>query len=480
MSKIKHTIYTKNDQDKVELTPALRSLAKKVITAALDYQEIDFPVEVSLTFTDDENIHKLNLEYRGKDSATDVLSFPLFENGEIEYDDESGEPCAIGDIVISLERAVAQADEYGHSLEREVGFLCVHSVLHLLGFDHEVSKEDEEYMNETCEEVLEELDLRRAQGSDTGADTNHSAAAGKESVPVKDMKTAFISIVGRPNVGKSTLLNAMIGEKVAAVSKKPQTTRDRITGIHTVGNEQYVFVDTPGLHKPKNKLGEYMVNAAKTAIPDTDAVILVVESEGEVSKADKDIIDNLKSLRLPAILLINKVDIAKKDKLLVTIDKYSKLYDFKSIIPISALTGEGVDTVMQELKQFLHNERWFFPEDMVTDQTVRQIAAEVIREKLLRILDEEIPHGIAVTIEDYKEKPSIIEIRAEIYCEKEAHKKIIIGKNGETLKKAATYAREDLEAMSDKKVYLNLWVKVKENWRDSELNMARLGFKKED
>ena len=480
MSKIKHTIYTKNDQDKVELTPALRSLAKKVITAALDYQEIDFPVEVSLTFTDDENIHKLNLEYRGKDSATDVLSFPLFENGEIEYDDESGEPCAIGDIVISLERAVAQSDEYGHSLEREVGFLCVHSVLHLLGFDHEVSKEDEEYMNETCEEVLEELGLRRAQGSDTDADTNHSAAAAKESVPVKDMKTAFISIVGRPNVGKSTLLNAMIGEKVAAVSKKPQTTRDRITGIHTVGNEQYVFADTPGLHKPKNKLGEYMVNAAKTAIPDTDAVILVVESEGEVSKADKDIIDNLKSLRLPAILLINKVDIAKKDKLLVTIDKYSKLYDFKSIIPISALTGEGVDTVMQELKQFLHNERWFFPEDMVTDQTVRQIAAEVIREKLLRLLDEEIPHGIAVTIEDYKEKPSIIEIRAEIYCEKEAHKKIIIGKNGETLKKAATYAREDLEAMSDKKVYLNLWVKVKENWRDSELNMARLGFKKED
>ena len=452
MSKIKHTIYTKNDQDKVELTPALRSLAKKVITAALDYQEIDFPVEVSLTFTDDENIHNLNLEYRGKDSATDVLSFPLFENGEIEYDDESGEPCAIGDIVISLERAVAQADEYGHSVEREVGFLCVHSVLHLLGFDHEVSKEDEEYMNETCEEVLEELGLRRAQGLDTDADTNHSAATAKESVPVKDMKTAFISIVGRPNVGKSTLLNAMIGEKVAAVSKKPQTTRDRITGIHTVGNEQYVFVDTPGLHKPKNKLGEYMVNAAKTAIPDTDAVILVVESEGEVSKADKDIIDNLKSLRLPAILLINKVDIAKKDKLLVTIDKYSKLYDFKSIIPISALTGEGVDTVMQELKQFLHNERWFFPEDMVTDQTVRQIAAEVIREKLLRILDEEIPHGIAVTIEDYKEKPSIIEIRAEIYCEKEAHKKIIIGKNGETLKKAATYAREDLEAMSDKKV----------------------------
>lgn len=470
MNKIKHTIYTQNKQDKIELTSSLRTLVKKVITAALDYQEIDFPVEISLTFVDNDEIHSLNKEYREKDSATDVLSFPLFENGEIEYDDESDEPCAIGDIVVSLERAAEQAEEYGHSLEREVGFLCVHSVLHLLGFDHETSEEDEEYMNETCEEVLAELGLRR----------NGDKASSKEQIAVKDMKTAFISIVGRPNVGKSTLLNAIIGEKVAAVSKKPQTTRDRITGIHTVGNEQYVFVDTPGLHKPKNKLGEYMVNAAKTAIPDTDAVILVVESGEKITPADKDIIENLKAFKLPAILVINKTDVAKKDRLLVTIDEYSKLFDFKSIIPASALTGDNVDIIMAELKDFLRNERWYFPEDMITDQTERGIAAEIIREKLLRLLDEEIPHGTAVTIEDYVEKTKIIEIRAEIYCEKEAHKKIIIGKNGATLKKAATYAREDIEAMTGKQVYLNLWVKVKENWRDSELNMARLGFKKED
>ena len=470
---MKHTIYTQNKQDKIELTPALRALAKKVICAALDDQEIDFPCEISLTFVDNDEIHALNKEYRGKDSPTDVLSFPMFENGEIEYDDETGEPCALGDIVISLERADAQAKEYGHSLEREVGFLCVHSVLHLLGYDHEVSKEDEEYMNDTCEDVLDSLGLKRNTAPSVTTESG-------ETIPVKDMKTAFISIVGRPNVGKSTLLNAIVGEKVAAVSKKPQTTRDRITGIHTVGCEQYVFVDTPGLHKPKNKLGEYMVSAAKTAIPDTDAVILVVESSENITPADRDIVENLKTYHLPAILVINKVDIAKKDKLLVTIDKYSKMFDFKSIIPISALTGEGVDIVMNELKPFLRNERWYFPEDMVTDQTVRQIAAETIREKLLRLLDEEIPHGIAVTVEDYVEKPDIIEIRAEIYCEKEAHKKIIIGKNGETLKKAATYAREDIEALAGKKVYLNLWVKVKENWRDSELNMARLGFKKED
>ncbi len=470
MEKIKHTIYTQNKQDKIELTSALRTLAKKVIVTALDYQEIDFPVEISLTFVDNEEIHALNKEYREKDSATDVLSFPMFDNGEIEYDDESDEPCAIGDIVVSLERAAEQAEEYGHSLEREVGFLCVHSVLHLLGFDHEVSEEDEEYMNETCEEVLAELGLKR----------NTVGESSKQEIPVKDMKTAFISIVGRPNVGKSTLLNAIVGEKVAAVSKKPQTTRDRITGIHTVGCEQYVFVDTPGLHKPKNKLGEYMVNAAKTAIPDTDAVILVVESGERITAADRDIIENLKTFRLPAILVINKTDVCKKDRLLVTIDEYSKMFDFKSIIPASALTGDNVDIIMNELKQFLRNERWYFPEDMITDQTERGIAAEIIREKLLRLLDEEIPHGTAVTIEDYVEKKNIIEIRAEIYCEKEAHKKIIIGKNGATLKKAATFAREDIEAMTGKQVYLNLWVKVKENWRGSELNMARLGFKKED
>ena len=473
---IKHKIYTQNKQDKIELTSSLRTLAKKVIVTALDYQEIDFPTEISLTFVDNDEIHELNRQYRDKDSATDVLSFPLFENGEIEYDDESDEAVAIGDIVVSLERAAEQAHEFGHSLEREVGFLCVHSVLHLLGFDHEVSEEDEEYMNETCEEVLAELGLRRTMSDDAIAE----ALSVKPSIPEKDMKTAFISIVGRPNVGKSTLLNNIIGEKVAAVSKKPQTTRDKITGIHTVGCEQYVFVDTPGLHKPKNKLGEYMVNAAKTAIPDTDAVILVVESGEKITSADLDIIDNLKSYNLPAILVINKTDVCKKDQLLVTIDKYNKLYDFKSIIPASALTGDNVDIIMNELKAFLRNERWYFPEDMITDQTERGIAAEIIREKLLRLLDEEIPHGTAVLIEDYTEKKNIIEIRAEIYCEKEAHKKIIIGKNGATLKKAASFAREDIEKMTGKQVYLNIWVKVKENWRDSEVNLSRMGFKKEE
>ena len=469
---IKHKIYTKNDQNIVELSPSLRAVVKKAIVSALDFHEIDFPTEISVTFTNNENIKELNSKYRNKDLPTDVLSFPMFEDGEIEYDDESDLPCALGDIVISLEKAHEQSNLYGHSLERETAFLAVHSVLHLLGFDHETSSDDEVYMNETCEEILSSMGLTRSSASTTLEDENK--------VPLKDQKTMFVSLIGRPNVGKSTLLNAIVGQKVAAVSKKPQTTRTRITGIHTNGCEQYVFVDTPGLHKPKNKLGEFMVNAAATAIPDTDAVVFVAEVMDRIPAQDIEIVERIKKSKLPAILVLNKTDITKKDKLLVTMDKFSKLYDFVSIIPTSALNGENVNIVIDELRPYLRNERWFYSEDAVTDQSVRVMASEIIREKLLRLLDDEIPHGTAVTIEDFEETKSIIKIRAEIYCEKEAHKKIIIGKGGATLKKAATYAREDIEALADKKVFLDLWVRVKENWRDSELNMSRLGFKKDE
>ena len=469
---MKHTIYTRNDQNKTELTTALRNTVKKAIVATLDYQEIDFPVEISVTFTDNEKIHVLNKEYRQKDAPTDVLSFPMFENGEIEYDDESDEPCSLGDIVISLEKAVEQAKEYGHSLEREAAFLAVHSVLHLLGFDHEVSQEDDEYMKESAEEILSGIGLKR------NIDIDASILGSK--VPTKEQKTVFISLIGRPNVGKSTLLNAIVGEKVAAISKKPQTTRNRIVGIHTVGCEQYVFADTPGLHKPKNKLGEYMVSAAESAIPDADVIVYVVEVSDSIHPQDKEIVERIKKSKLPAILVLNKTDVTKKDKLLVTMAKFSEMHDFISLIPSSALNNENVDIVLNEIKPFLKQEPWFYPEDMITDQTVRTLSSEIIREKLLRLLDEEIPHGTAVTVEDYEESEKLIKIRAEIYCEKEAHKKIIIGKNGTTLKKAATFAREDIEEMTGKKVFLDLWVKVKENWRDSELNMSRLGFKKQD
>jgi len=475
--KIKNKIYTKNDQKAVELSSTQRSILKKAINAALEFEEIDFPCEISVSFVDNAQIQKLNAHYRQKDTPTDVLSFPLFEDGDLDGELAEGEALAIGDIVISVEKAVEQAAEYGHSFERELAFLAVHSVLHLLGYDHEQSVDDEEYMKESAEEILFNIGLAR------------EGYLKPESKKVEDIisiiptpinqKTAFISIIGRPNVGKSTLMNYILGEKVAIVSKKPQTTRGQIKGIYTKDSNQFVFLDTPGIHKPKNKLGEYMMKEANESIAGTDAVVFIVESNETPNNGEVDIVNKIKASKLPCILVINKVDIAKKDKLLVTMDNFSKLCDFKSIIPISALNGENVDILLKELEQFLKDENWFFPPDMITDQPERVIVAEIIREKLLRLLDEEIPHGIAVVIEEYTEKKDLVSIRAEIYCEKEAHKKIIIGKDGLALKKVATYAREDIEKLLGKKVYLNLWVKVKKNWRDSDLNLNRLGFKEE-
>lgn len=465
---MKNTIYVKKDCKNFTLSSAQTAILKKAINAALEYEKVSFPCEISVSYVDDMKIKELNRDFRNIDKKTDVLSFPLYEREDILEFGKADENIALGDIIISYETALSQSDLYGHSFEREICFLAVHSVLHLLGYDHEQSEQDEKYMNDTCEEVLEGIGL--------GIEDNSASLPEEDEIKKEDMRTGFVSIIGRPNVGKSTLLNAILGEKVAIVSKKPQTTRTRITGVHTVGCDQFVFVDTPGIHKPHNKLGEYMVKAADSSIADMDAIIFVVEPTETPTKIELDIAAKIKSSKIPAILVINKIDAFKSDKQLVTIDNFSKLCNFDAIIPISALNNDGTDIVLSELSKHLKAEKWYFPKDMITDQPERQIVAEVIREKLLRLLDDEIPHGIAVVIEQFSEKSKIIEVRAEIYCEKEAHKKIIIGKAGATLKKAASYAREDLEAFFGKQIYLNTWVKVKENWRDSVLNMNRLGF----
>ncbi len=293
-------------------------------------------------------------------------------------------------------------------------------------------------------------------------------------------KTGFIAIVGRPNVGKSTLLNAILGEKVAIVSKKPQTTRNRITGIHTVGEEQFVFLDTPGLHKPRTKLGDFMVKTTSETLGGVDLAILVVEAREAVGDIEAKVIERLKADGLPAILVINKIDTVQPVNVARTIQAYADAFDFSAVVPITAKTGKGVDTVVEECRPYLYESEWMFPEDIVTDQPERQIAAEIIREKLLRTLDEEIPHGTAVAIEEWTEKRDVVSIRAEIYCEKASHKGIIIGKHAATIKKIGTYAREDIEKMLDTRVYLDLYVRVKENWRDSDFNISFLGYKKDD
>ncbi len=292
-------------------------------------------------------------------------------------------------------------------------------------------------------------------------------------------KTAFIMIAGKPNVGKSTLLNTLLGEKVAIVSRKPQTTRNRITGVLTKGENQYVFTDTPGLHKPKTLLGEYMMKSVGNVADSSDIVLFVVEAGSELNSNESAALDKYNASGLDVILVINKTDRANKIKLAEQIKELSERYSFHAVVPVSALNGDGVQYILDELEPLLVESVHFFPEDYITDQPERKIFAELIREKVLRLLDDEIPHGVAVSVEEFKEKKGLLSVRAEIYCERESHKRIIIGKNGAMLKKIGSYAREDAEALFETKVFLDLWVKVKENWRDRPSFLSDFGFKDE-
>ncbi len=293
-------------------------------------------------------------------------------------------------------------------------------------------------------------------------------------------KTVFVSIVGRPNVGKSTLMNRLLGEKVAIVSNKPQTTRNCIRGILTEGEAQYVFFDTPGIHRPQNRLGDYMMSAASSGMKQGDVVMLVADAGREVSATERNVIDYLKKSNTPAVLVLNKIDTYRRERIAETIAAYAALHNFDAVVPVCAKSGKNTREVMDELSRFLRESEWFFSDEAATDQTMRQYVAEIVREKLLRALDREVPHGIAVVIEDYRDNGTLISIRAEIVCERASHKRIIIGKNGDVLKKVGTYAREELEKLTGCKVYIDLWVKVKENWRDSEGLVRNLGYDKRD
>ena len=284
-------------------------------------------------------------------------------------------------------------------------------------------------------------------------------------------KTAFIAIVGKPNVGKSSLLNKMLGAKVAIVSSKPQTTRTKIMGVLTLDETQLVFTDTPGFHKPHNKLGEYMNNAVGDSIGGTDAALFVVEPNGELDEKELELIKKFKQEKLPVIRAINKIDMVKEKKELLSRILYlTKMYDFEAVVPVSATEGDGVDELIDEMKKLSVESPHFFPDDTLTDQPERVLAAEIIREKILRLMDKEIPHGIAVSIEKMREREDkeILDVEAVIYCERETHKGMIIGKNGSMLKKISTFARQDLEGFFEIKVNLHTWVKVKDNWRNRD------------
>lgn len=292
-------------------------------------------------------------------------------------------------------------------------------------------------------------------------------------------RTAYIAIVGRPNVGKSTLLNALLGEKIAIVSNKPQTTRNRILGILTEGDDQYVFLDTPGVFTPRNALGEFMVKTAGASVGDSDVVILMVDASSRITSVEENIIENIKKAGIPSILAVNKTDLVSPEEIAQCLQTYSEKHDFDAYVPLCAKNGKNTKVLLSECEKFLVESEWLFPEDMMTDQPMRQVASEIIREKILRTMDKEIPHGVAIVIEEFKEEDELVRIRAEIFCEKESHKGIIVGKGGEGLKRIGSYARADLEKMLEKKVYLNLWVKVKENWRESARAVGNFGYQED-
>ena len=297
-----------------------------------------------------------------------------------------------------------------------------------------------------------------------------------------DFKSGFTAIIGRPNVGKSTLMNHLIGQKIAITSRKPQTTRNRIQTVYTDEKGQIVFLDTPGIHKAKNKMGDYMVNVAQRTLKDADVILWLVEPSTFIGAGERHIAEQLKSCRLPVILVINKVDTVKKEEVPGFIQAYRKLYDFAEIVPVSALRSLNLDTLLDCIFKYLPYGPQFYDEDTVTDQPQRQIVAEMIREKALRCLEEEIPHGIAVTIERMKERAdgSMVDIDATIICERDSHKGIIIGKQGVMLKKIGSAARYEIEKMLEQKVNLKLWVKVKKDWRDSDYLMKNFGYDKKE
>ena len=292
-------------------------------------------------------------------------------------------------------------------------------------------------------------------------------------------KTGIFSLVGRPNAGKSTLTNALCGQKVAIVSDKPQTTRTRITGVLNRDGCQMIFLDTPGLHKPRTRLGEYMVKVINDTVADVDTAVLLVEPVARIGVPEQMLIDRIRQLDLPAVLVINKIDTVEKETLLAVIAAYTQAHDFEAVVPVSAKTGDGLDILVSELEKLCVESPQLFPDGMVSDQPERQLIAEIIREKLLQNLDKEVPHGVAVEIEQMKEENGVMHVAAVIYCERKSHKGIIIGKNGAMLKKVGASARPEIEALLDSRVFLQLWVKIKEDWRNSPAQIRNFGYTEE-
>ena len=424
-------------------------------------------VKVNLKFVSPEEIRTLNKTTRGIDRVTDVLSYP-YTNVKVGQKlklkdyvcdiDPTDHKLLLGDIVLCVERAKEQAKEYGHSVKREICFLFCHAMLHLMGYDH-IKPEDEKIMTAKQAEILNSLNITR-----------------------DSFKSGFVTILGETNAGKSTLINQLIGEHVAIVSPKSQTTRENITGIYNEKNCQIVFLDTPGYHKRATKIDDAMDKQIENAQADTEIVLMLIS-------AKKPLVEQYTTLNKKVtatakkILLINKIDEVKYEKLYPQLAELSSVAKVDEILPISALTGKNCDVLLQMIKKYLpeyDHEMRYYPVDEYTDKNLRHMCAEIVREKALLLLDDEIPHGIQVVVTDYKENETPIQIFADVYCERESHKAIILGKNGEMIKQISTKSRQAIERLINAKVNLQLYVKVKQNWRNDERALKDFGLTIED
>lgn len=464
-------------------------------------------LSATINFVGDDFMRRTNKEYRGIDSTTDVLTFPLLsmENGKlldpltdadlVPHRDGLTE-IPLGEVLLSLDKAQNQADEYGHSFEREVAFLVTHAAMHLLGFDH-VDKESEKAMVLEQERVLRTMGLsRKASAKENTPSDSISSQKDVSTVPSGSVEedllhSGFCAIIGRPNAGKSTLLNTMSGMKLAIVSHKPQTTRKNIRSVINRDDTQIVFVDTPGLHRPNSKLDEYMVDNAFRAAGDADVVLLLTDaSKGMPSPIERRACEQAAASRKPVILALNKVDTVEKESLLPLIARYHSLFNFAAILPISARTGDGVEELIREISSHLPKGPRLFPEEEMTDQSERALAAEFIREQILHYTNQEIPHGTAVDIERFEERlkedskdeydRDLVKITASIICERQSHRAILLGHGGQMIKRIGTAARINIERMCGCKVFLDLHIKVRADWKNTPVQLTGLGYVRED
>lgn len=424
-------------------------------------------VKVNLKFVSPEEIRTLNKTTRGIDRVTDVLSYP-YTNVKVGQKlklkdyvcdiDPTDHKLLLGDIVLCVERAKEQAKEYGHSVKREICFLFCHAMLHLMGYDH-IKPEDEKIMTAKQAEILNSLNITR-----------------------DSFKSGFVTILGETNAGKSTLINQLIGEHVAIVSPKSQTTRENITGIYNEKNCQIVFLDTPGYHKRATKIDDAMDKQIENAQADTEIVLMLISAKKPLVE-QYTALNKKVTVTAKKILLINKIDEVKYEKLYPQLAELSSVAKVDEILPISALTGKNCDVLLQMIKKYLpeyDHEMRYYPVDEYTDKNLRHMCAEIVREKALLLLDDEIPHGIQVVVTDYRENETPIQIFADVYCERESHKAIILGKNGEMIKQISTKSRQAIERLINAKVNLQLYVKVKQNWRNDERALKDFGLTIED